>query len=158
MCQLLTKRWNCVLYLLGRSSGFQVASTHRPCTKGTATLENWPWWNSVQSLTVRQWRNRCLWSNSKRIYLIKMNWWLLCWFYVLTVQELMKWLVINFINWRIYFLWFLLIYNLHHILFIFPHSCCFGLCSNCCFGLPSIYLISLLNTCTRIVLWIYQAA
>ena len=146
------------MYLLGRSSGFQVASTHRPCTKETATLENWPWWNSVQSLTVRQWRNRCLWSNSKRIYLIKMNWWLLCWFYVLTVQELMKWLVINFINWRIYFLLFLLIYNLHHILFIFPHSCYFGLCSNCCFGLSFIYLISLLNTCTRIVLWIYQVA
>ena len=71
-------------------AGDQVASTYRQCTKGTATLEN-PWWNSVQSLTARQWRNRCLWSNSKRIYLIKMNWWLLCWFYVLTVQELMKW-------------------------------------------------------------------
>ena len=127
-------------------AGDQVASTYRQCTKGTATLEN-PWWNSVQSLTARQWRNRCLWSNNKRIYLIKMNWWLLCWFYVLAVQELMKWLVINFINWRIYFLWFLLIYNLHHILFIFPHSCCFGLCSNYCFGYLGLF------TAKLFVLW-----
>lgn len=34
---LLLVEWtNCIylLQLLGRSSGFQVASTHRPCTKG----------------------------------------------------------------------------------------------------------------------------